>query len=48
MRDCCCDNCVSNGSKNCPLENAIKDVDFLNDEIQKLQDKIASLETERV
>ena len=45
MRNCCCDNCVSNGDRDCPLENALKDIDFLNNDIDKLQDKIASLET---
>jgi len=47
MRNCCCDNCVFQGDKNCPLENALKDVDLLNEEIGNLEDKISRIETER-
>ena len=46
MINCCCDSCVSCGSKNCPLVNAEKDIDLLNAEIGKLQEKRNSLETE--
>ena len=47
MLGCCCTSCVSDGNKSCPLVNALKDVDLLNEEIDDLQHKVNNLETER-